>query len=79
MAEESDKHHGGKGPRAPEQIEQLAAVAIAAGGVEAITRLTGCVTDLNAAHAAKRELPSLSAVEVGEALAQRRNSLWGTQ
>lgn len=80
MAENSVEHHGGKGPRTPEQIEELVVVVVAAAGErEAITRLSGCVADLNAAQAAKRELATLSAAEVREALVQRRNSLRGAQ
>lgn len=77
MVENTVGHHAGKGPRTPEQIEEL--FAVAAGEREAITRPSGCVADLNAARAAKRELATLSAAEVGEALAQRRNSLRGAQ
>ena len=77
MAENNDEHHGDKGPRTPEQIEEL--FAAAAGQREAITRLSGCATDLNAAQAAKRELGTLSAAEPRGALTQRRNSLRGAQ
>ena len=77
MAENSPEYHGGKGPRTPEQIEEL--FAVAAGEREPITRLTGCVADLNATQAAKRELATPSVAEVREALAQRRNSLRGAQ
>jgi hypothetical protein len=63
MAEKGDKYNGG----------------VSAGERETITRLTGCLADLNATPAAKRELAILRAVEVLDALAQHRNSPRGAQ
>jgi len=76
MAEKSDEHRGER-PRAPEQIAQLCAAT--AGEQEAITWLTGRVADLNAAAPAKSVLAILSAVEVREALPQRRLSPGGAR
>ena len=75
MAEEGDECHRGHRPRAPE-IEEL---FVCVGGRAVITRLTSYVVDLNAGIAAEPELSILGAVEVREALAQHRNSLWGAQ
>ena len=72
MAEKNCDDHG-RGSRAPEQVEELFA------SVErvVITRATGSVADLSAAQAGKRELATLSAVQVREGLVRRRNKLRG--
>ena len=67
--EKRDEHRSER-PRAPEQIAR---------GQEAITWLTGCVADLNAATPAKSVLAILSAVEVREVLPQRRHSPRGAR
>ena len=77
MAENSVEHYGGKGPLTPEQIKEL--FAAHAGERQAITRPSGCVADPNAAQATKPQQATLSAAELREALAQRRNRPRGAQ
>ena len=71
MAENSVEHHEGRERRTAEQVKELSAAH--AGERQAITRPSRCVADLDAAKATKPEPATLSAAELHEAPAKRRN------